>query len=233
MKSILTVLIALVSFSTHAQTMSIEEWDNEAKTNKRLLPKYGMGPKDAVEKNADIAFIALALKSDSTHRKASDHLVRLGFNYIYKDIKTAMYRFNQAYLLDSTNTDVYWGFGGIYMVLGDFERAKAQYIQGLSINPENTHLLTDYGTYFMAQLSDPRAISEADFKSHLNSAITYLTKSYNIDPKDQNTSFKLSVCYFQKKDCDSALKYYNICKALGGQPIGDDYTDALRKSCKL
>ena len=35
-----------------------------------------------------------------------------------------MYRFNQAYLLDSTNTDIYWGFGGVYMTLGDFENAK-------------------------------------------------------------------------------------------------------------
>ena len=59
-------------------------------------------------------------KDDKT--AASDYLIKLGFNYMYKrDLKTAMYRFNQAYLLDSTNSDIYWGYGAIYMTLGNFE----------------------------------------------------------------------------------------------------------------
>ena len=66
---------------------------------------------------------------------------------------------------------------------------------------------------------------------NLDSAITYLTKSYNLDSKDQNTTFKLSILYYDKGDCDNAWKYYEACKSLGGQPITEAYTKDLQKKC--
>ena len=143
-----------------------------------------------------------------------------------------MYRFNQAYLLDSTNTDIYWGYAGVYMTLGDFGKAEKQYLEGLAINPKSTHLLTDYGTYFMAQYYNLQPIDEKGALTNLDSAITYMTKSYQLDPTDQNTTFKLSICYWNKGDCDNAWKYYDVCNALGGQPITEHYTTDLKKKCK-
>ena len=154
--------------------------------------------------------LRLHLNKDSTNRKASDHMIRLGFNYLYRDIKTAMCRFNQAYLLDSTNTDIYWGYGGVYMTLGDYGKAEKQYLEGLAINPKNTHLLTDYGTYFMAQYYNLQPIDEKGALTNLDSAITYMTKSFQLDPTDQNTTFKLSICYWNKGDCDNAWKQYDV-----------------------
>jgi len=240
MKKILTLAITLFSLTTFGQKvsevmgqqMTSEKWDEEAKTNIRLLPKYGHAQKTEAQKNSDKEFIETALKKDSTNRKASDHLISLGFQYLYRDIKTAMYRFNQAYLLDSTNTDIYWGFGGVYMTLGDYAKAEKQYQEGLAINPNNTHLLTDYGTFFMAQYYGLQPIDEKGALTNLDSAITYMVKSYQLDPTDQNTTFKLSICYWNKGDCDNAWKYYDICKALGGQPITEDYTKDLKKKCK-
>jgi len=240
MKKILTLAITLFSLTTFGQKvsevmgqqMTSEKWDEEAKTNIRLLPKYGQAQKTEAQKNSDKEFIETALKKDSTNRKASDHLISLGFQYLYRDIKTAMYRFNQAYLLDSTNTDIYWGFGGVYMTLGDYAKAEKQYQEGLAINPNNTHLLTDYGTFFMAQYYGLQPIDEKGALTNLESAITYMVKSYQLEPIDQNTTFKLSICYWNKGDCDNAWKYYDICKALGGQPITEDYTKDLKKKCK-
>jgi len=240
MKVILTLAITVLTLTTFGQkvsdvigqTMTLEKWDEEAKTNIRLLPKYGHAQKTKAQKESDREFIEMTLKQDSTNRKASDHLVSLGFRYLYRDIKTAMYRFNQAYLLDSTNTDIYWGFGGVYMTLGDYAKAKKQYQAGLAINPNNTHLLTDYGTYFMAQYYALRPIDEKGAFTDLESAITYMVKSYELDPSDQNTTFKLSVCYWSKGDCDNAWRYYDICKTLGGQPITEEYTNDLKKKCK-
>ena len=233
MKQILTSIILLfTSIATFGQQMTLEQWNEEAKTNIRLLPKYGQVQKTGEQKKSDNEFIETMLKQDTTHRKASDHLISLGFNYLYRDIKTAMYRFNQAYLLDSTNTDIYWGFGGVYMTLGDYARAEVQYKEGLAINPNNTHLLTDYGTYFMAQYYALQPIDEKNAFANLDNAITYMLKSYKLDPTDQNTSFKLSICYYNKKDCENAWKYYDICKELGGQPITEEYTKDLKKTCK-
>jgi tetratricopeptide (TPR) repeat protein len=217
------------------QQMTSEKWDEEAKTNIRLLPKYGHAQKTEAQKKSDQEFIETALKHDSTNRKASDHLISLGFKYLYRDdIKTAMYRFNQAYLLDSTNTDIYWGFGAIYMTLGNYEKAEKQYQEGLAINSNSTHLLTDYGTYFMVQYYGLPEIEDKKFAlTNLESAITYMVKSYQLDPTDPNTTFKLSICYWIKGDCANAWKYYDICKILGGQPITEEYTNDLKEKCKL
>ncbi len=232
MKALLTTLVILYSFSAFGQQMSLAEWNEQAKTNIRLFPKYGHIPKTEGQKNSDKEFIETTLKQFPTSRKASDHLIELGFKYLYNDIKTAMYRFNQAYLLDSTNSDIYWGYGAVYMTLGDLENARIQYVAGLKTAPENTHLLTDYGTLFMAQYYGLQPIDGQNALTQLDSAIIYLTRSYLLDNKDQNTTFKLSACYYQKKDCINAWKYYEECKLLGGQPITDDFTNALKEQCK-
>lgn len=232
MKNIFIILVFLGSITVYGQQMTWEQWEKESQTNIRLHPKYGNLEKTKEQKKADEEFIETILKQDSNHRKGSDHFVSLGFQYLYRDIKTAMYRFNQAYLLDSTNTDIYWGFGAVYMTLGQYEKAKEQYEEGLKKAPENTHLLTDYGTYFMAQYYALEPIEKEIALQNLDSAINYMTQSYNLDPTDQNTLFKLSILYWNKGDCDNAWKYYDECKDLGGRPITEAYTKDLENKCK-
>lgn len=233
MKSIVTGLILFLSMTVSGQPIHWDEWENESKTNMRLLPKYGGVEKTEKQKESDTEFIETILKQDSTHRKGSDHLIDLGFKYLYKvDFKTAMYRFNQAYLLDSTNTDIYWGFGAVYMELGNYEKAKEQYEEGLNIEPENTHLLTDYGTYFLYLYYDLKSIDDENAVMNLDLGITYMTKSYKLDPKDQSTTFKLSVLYWNKGDCENAWKYYDECVKNGGEPITEAYTKGLNKKCQ-
>ena len=233
MKQILTLFILVFASTVFGQQMTPEQWNEEARTNIRLLPKYGLVQKTEEQKQSDREFIESMLKQDTTNRTASDHLISLGFKYLYRDIKIAMYRFNQAYLLDSTNTDIFWGFGGVYMTLGDYAKAQEEYKEGLAINPNNTHLLTDYGTYFMAQYYALQPINKKNALTNLDTAITYMMESYTLDATNQNTSFKLSICYYNKKDCENAWKYYDICKALGGQPITEEYTKDLKKTCIL
>jgi hypothetical protein len=109
---LLLISLSLYSLTLSAQQLTLDQWNEQAKTNIRLLPKYGYAIKTDDQKKADQEFIAAALKQDSTNRRASNHLIRLGFQYLYSDITKAMYRFNQAYLLDSANSDIYWGYGG-------------------------------------------------------------------------------------------------------------------------
>jgi tetratricopeptide (TPR) repeat protein len=241
MKKITTLIITLYSLTTFGQKysdvvqekMTLEKWSEEAKTNIRLFPKYGYFQKTEAQKKSDQEFIEASLKKDSTHRKASERMIKIGFNYLYNsDIKTAMYRFNQAYLLDSTNLDIYWGFGAVYMTLGDYEHAEKQYVEGLSIDANNIHLLTDYGTYFMNQYYLLQPIDEKNALLNLESAIIQLEKSYTNEPNEENTTFKLSICYWNKGNCENAWKYYDICKTLGGRPITEDYEKDLKKKCK-
>ena len=209
------------------EKMTYQEWKEEAKTNIRLLPKYGNLPKTADQKDADNELINTYVKQEGTRSKASVTLINLGFDYLYRgEIKTAMYRFNQAWLLDSTNVDIYWGFGAIYHSLGDYESAIEQYDKGLSIDPKNSRIITDKATVYLV---DYYASND---QHKLNNAIALLEKSYTLDAKNQNTLFKLSICYFLKNDCKNAKKYYSECMDLGGQPITKEYTNALNEKCK-
>lgn len=233
MKLILTSLIMLLSLMAWGQQLSLQEWNKEAAANIRLLPKYGSVEKDREQKKADRKFIKETMeiekfKGDTV--AASRHLVNLGFSYMYKgDLKTAMYRFNQAYLLTPENSNIYWGYGVVYMTLGDYERGREQFEEGLLKDPYNPRLLTDYATYYMGKYyQEP---DEEKATEHINSALDYLIRSYRIDNEDQNTLFKLSVCYWIKMDCDNAWKYYDECMINGGNPITEDYTADLEKSC--
>ncbi len=240
MKKILPILITFFSITVFGQTysevmnnqMTFEKWEKESKTNIRLLPKYGNAVKTEEQKKLDQELIETSLKIDGTNRKASDHMIQVGFSYIYRDIKTAMYRFNQAFLLDSTNSDIYWGYGGVYMVLRNYDLAKKQYLEGLKINPNNPHLLTDYGTYFMIQYSNLLEVSKKDAIENLQLAIQTFNKSYELDPNDQNTLYKLSVAYYTDGNCKNATLFLDKCKALGGKPIDKGYESELKKKCK-
>ncbi|WP_028980839.1 tetratricopeptide repeat protein [Sporocytophaga myxococcoides] len=228
---ILFLFLLLISIKSSAQQISLEEWNQQAKTNIRLLPRYGLVPKTKEQKEADESLINDMLNKGFTRRKASEEFIDLGFKYLYKDIKTAMYRFNQAYLMDSTNVDIYWGYGGVYLVLGDIERAKEQYQLGLSKDDRNSKIMTDLATCYMIEYYNLSQNEPGKANAKLDTAIDILTKSYKIDKKNQNTLFKISACYLNKKDCSSALKYYNECLKLGGDPITEEYKAAIKDLC--
>lgn len=218
--------LMLISLTGFTQQISYEDWKKEAQDNIRLLPEYGHQTKTKGQIEADQELIEKELKENGTHRKASDELIRLGFTYLYqRDLKTAMYRFNQAYLLDPQNENIYWGYGAIYGAFNDYKLAMAQYDKGLNINPRSSVILTDKATlYFMEFQRNQNA-------TKLNTAIELLTTSYRIDAANMNTTYKLSICYFLKKDCTNAWKFYNECMKWGGKPIEEGYTETLKKQC--
>lgn len=243
MKFITTILSLFLLTNFSFSQLSFEKWEEESKINKRLLPRYGHLPKTPGEITSDSDYIKqmMALPQFKTRGEASNHLIGLGFQYYYRnDLKTAMYRFNQAYLLDSTNTDIFWGYGAIYMAFGQYELAKKQYNEGMAIDPGNTHLMTDLATYYMqyyyliAQMPKNDIVKDpkSEARKYMDSAIHYLERSYTLDPKDVNTVYKLSICYWNIENCGLAWKYYDEAIVLGGKPITKEYTEDLKKRCK-
>ena len=229
MKKIILLFFVMIQLVTFGQQITYNQFKEEAKTDFRLLPKYGNAAKTKEQINLDNDLIQDYLKQGGTHRKASEILIRLGFNYLYKgDLKTSMFRFNQAWLLDPENENVYWGFGAIYFTFNDFQNALKQYDEGLKLNPNSSNIITDKATVYKSKFETNNKHDIID----LNTAIDLFLKSYSINSNNQNTLYKLSVCYFEKDDCKNARKYYNECVNLGGKPITKEYSEALNKECK-
>lgn len=226
----------LLAASVVAQEpITLKEWEMEAQTNIRMRPRYGDVQKTAQQKAADEKFVRATLAMDRYRGdsiKASKALVDIGFEYLAKkDVRTAMYRFNQAYLLWPQNADIYWGYGAVYMTLGDLEHAQEQYKSGLDIDSNHTLLLTDYASYFMVQYTALAAQNQERAWAHLSSAIKYLNKSYALDPRNSNTVYKLAVCHLMNEDCTKARSFYNACMKLGGREVSDDFFKTLTQKC--
>jgi tetratricopeptide (TPR) repeat protein len=226
MKYLLTIFFTFLIISCFAQQITYDQWKEDAKSEIRLQPEYGHVIKNMEQLEADQQLIDEEVQSYGTHRKASDKLVEMGFNNIYNnDLKQAMYRFNQAWLLDPKNENVYWGFGAIYLTYNDYDEALSQYQKGLVINPHSSNILTDKATVFTIAYNSKHDIND------LNKAIDIFIQSYKFDPLNQNTLFKLSAAYYYKQDCTNAWRYYSECMKLGGKPISPGYGDALKKLC--
>jgi len=84
----------------------------------------------------------------------------------------------------------------------------------------------------MIQYSNLLEVSQKDANENLQLAIQTFNKSYEIDPNDENTLYKLSIAYYSNADCEKAKLFLEKCKALGGNPIDKGYEVELKKRCK-
>ncbi len=227
MKKIFIIIFSCFSFPIMAQQITYQEWKAATKEEIRLLPKYGGIKKTPAQIELDQNFITSTLANEPDRRKASDYLIKRGFDFYYKgNLKTAMFRFNQAWLIDPTNENVNWAFGSVYFFFNDYENTLKQYEEGLKLNSKSSNILTDKATIFATKYSDGKN------KKDLGTALSLYKKSYLIDSKNQNTLFKMSALYFFIDDCTNAKKYFDECKKLGGKPIPVGYDVALKSRCK-
>ena len=108
------------------------------------IPMYGGIDRttDPTLREADQRLISQTTEHYGSREKASSSLVGNGFAYYGRDdLVNAMRRFNQAWLLDPNNPEVYWGFGAIRHDQGNsceamtfFDKAASfgKYIEGMA-----------------------------------------------------------------------------------------------------
>lgn len=216
---------------------SREEWEKKTATNVNLLPKFGYIEKTLLQQEMDKAYIDEILEKDSLTGNKSEKLIQLGTKSLREDQdrKKAMYLYNLAYLEDSTNIDIYWGYGNVYMSLGRWEKAVEQYEIGLDIDSTNANLLKGYAHWSWLQYNSLKDMEEQEYRegaeSRLNTAIFYLTQAHKYNPEDNNINLSLSSFYLDKGDCNNALKYYDKCKLKTEDSYKQKIKSKLEKNC--
>ena len=110
----------------------------------RLLPKYGNVYKNDQYKQADARLLKRVKYIFGSLDSASKYHFLRGCDFLNRgDLKTAMFRFNQAWLMNPKNPDVFRGFGYVYTRLGEHAIALKLYNEGLAIDPKNEDLLLE------------------------------------------------------------------------------------------
>ena len=102
------------------------------------VPMYGGMDRSAIPelKAGDEKLIADTTSQFGTRQKASAAFVNNGFAYYQRDdLANAMRRFNQAWLLDPSNPEVFAGFGSVLHDQGKNCEAMQMMEKALALNP--------------------------------------------------------------------------------------------------
>ncbi len=106
-------------------------------TSMNEVPMYGNKPFTKEQKKLNDQVIVGVVQEAGSKKAALDRTIKLAWQYFYEknDPATAMKRFNQAWLIDPNNDEVFYGFGVLVSMQGKTEEAISFYKKALEINP--------------------------------------------------------------------------------------------------
>ncbi|RZJ99911.1 MAG: hypothetical protein EOO46_21575, partial [Flavobacterium sp.] len=151
---------------------------------------YGEKEKCKEQIDFDNQFLQETDKSFKTRSEASKYFSAKGWEYFYKDDSdTAVKRFNQAWLLDKSNYEVYWGFGNIYGKAGKENEALKMFNLAKQHNPENANFYISSASAYGALYNKKQS------STILSKMIEDLNKASAIDPKNARAYAELAAAY--------------------------------------
>ena len=151
------------------------------------LPMYGGIEKSEELKLIDEQFVKEAIEAAGSREVASIYYQNEGWDYLDSDdTKTAMKRFNQAWLLTPDDPGVYWGFGAVLGNQKNYEDAIVMFDKALELETEKPSLQADLprflcdfaNTYNLAYYSGKIEKSQ----SYLDRANELVKESLALDP---------------------------------------------------
>ncbi len=208
------VAILLLSYSTLLRA--------EGQVPIDQVPMYGGMDRSAIPelKAADEKLIADTTSHYGTREKASAAFVNSGFAYYQRDdLAIAMRRFNQAWLLDPKNPEVYVGFGSVMHDKGKNCDAMNMMEKALALNPP-----TFQGIYpdaarvvTLCAVSEKAQTTEAKIKLLERSESLY-KKAEEIEPNKKYVYGSWATAYFWRGLYSEAWAMVKKERSAGGNP---------------
>lgn len=133
------ICIILLSLTLAACTLPGQRPDNSR-------PMYGGIESTGKYKAADERFIGECIDTYGSLDSAAKAHAEMGWQYFHfkRDTTTAIKRFNQAWLLDSTLSEAYFGFAAICAARGESEAADGFYALGEQKSANKAHTVKYY-----------------------------------------------------------------------------------------
>jgi hypothetical protein len=186
-----------------------------------LVPMYGGLDRqsDPVLKGADEALIEGTTKAFGSRAAASKRFTDEGFRfYFHDDISTAMRRFNQGWLLDPKNPDVFYGF---MAVMNDVEKfcdarrfGEQAFALGLERSPET---LADAGrSTTLCAMRDP-SVDDATKTAYIKQSSEYFSEALMLNPNSSYVYTMWATGSFAIGDYLTAWHYVDLARKNGGK----------------
>ncbi|WP_447777218.1 tetratricopeptide repeat protein [Variovorax boronicumulans] len=160
------------------------------------LPMYGGRQKTEEMKNADADFIASMEKRGLSRAEGAKQALGRGWAaWGKKDMTTAMARFNQAWLLDPENGNVYHGFA-LIMADRDGTTSEVERLFRVATSKQkvDAEVFVDYGKFLWMQ-------------KRLDESQAELNKALRISPMARNARAHMAFVHYLKNDFASACTW--------------------------
>lgn len=232
MKTLLA-LILLFSFAAC--------FDCAAETPSNELPMYGNVPftEHQIKLNEDL--FASAIRQFGTKKAASENAITLAWNYYNKgDKKTAMKRFNQAWLLDPYNAQAFFGFAFLISEQGNRDEAIKYYKRAIELKADYPMALSNLGCQYYNKAYSiylQRGKKDADTKEYLDEALKSHEKAAIAAESDETLGQDdLAYIYYQwavslefNDEYAKAWEKIKTCREYGGKCIEPGFIKELTK----
>jgi tetratricopeptide (TPR) repeat protein len=220
----MTTLLRLTFISTLFLSCSSGQ-GQDCKEGINLLPMFGKQIKCEDQLKIDRQFLTESDAQFKNRNKAARFYVDKGWEYYYKnDLETSMKRFNQAWLLDTLNADIYWGFGNLLGTKGQFKGSIPLLQKSIQLNSANPKvyecIATSYGQLFF----------ESKDINFLNKSIENLKSSVKIEPKNPAALAQLTAAYSYFTQKDSANKYLLLTDKLDPKAVNPEVRKFLKEN---
>ena len=186
------------------------------------VPMYGGIDRSAIPelKAGDEKLITDTTSQFGTREKASAAFVSNGFAYYQRDdLANAMRRFNQAWLLDQSNPEVYAGFGSVLHDQGKNCEAMQMMEKALMLNPPTFQgIYPDAArTIALCAVSDKKLTAESRIKLFERSEFLY-KKAEELEPNKAYLYGSWATAYYWRGQYSEAWAMVAKVRAAGGKP---------------
>ena len=184
-----------------------------------ILPMYGGMPKT----KADQEFIEAATREAGSKGSASQKHMEFGWQYFDGgDLKTAMKRFNQAWLLNPNNADVFWGFGSVALAKRDPDGAIEMFNKAIALNPKHAIAMCLLGSAYQLKTYTV-GLHNTSAPSYLQKSVRLCEEGSQIDPKEEFCYSTWAGTLFLQKRYAEAWEKVGMAKMLGGRTLNSDF----------
>ncbi len=187
-------------------------------------PMYGRVEKCKPQQLADEKFIKAIEEQYGSRQDAVNSMLRFAWKHFMEgDLDNSMKRFNQAWLLDSLNADVYKGFGNIMMDKGMDKESIRYFDRYLELDSTNVEVWRLSALAYIDIYDD----STNKNGEYLDQAIVRLKEAKGITQDDARIYGLLTKSYAYKNEIDSARKYLKITEQMNPDIISKEIKEYI------
>ncbi len=181
-------------------------------------PMYGGMDRQSIAqlKQADEQLIAGTTKEYGSREKASDAFVDQGIRYYMIDsYANAMRRFNQAWLLNPENPDVFWGFAMVFHDEGNVCEAKNMIDRAISLRLSKPIALADAGRIYTLCGASNQSLDSATKQQYFTMSEELYEKANSASPNNDYISSSWATAYYWRGDYARSWQMVVKARSLG------------------